>query len=163
MKFVADTMLEKLARWLRLIGNDVVYDSSKSLKELVEISNSEDRVFLTRRKSFPEGIAPVTLYDLCSENFDVQMKRVIAQFGLDVDTKLFTRCVDCNVEIQKVVDKEAVKNRIPHRSWEGFTEFYECPKCKKVFWKGAHITNTMNKLKRILDTGEKYGTENCKN
>lgn len=151
MKFVADTMLEKLARWLRLIGNDVVYDSSKSLKELVDISNNEERVFLTRRKSFPEVITPVTLYDLCSEDFDEQMKRVIAQFGLDINAKLFTRCVECNVEVEKVNDKETIKNRVPHRSWAGFTEFYECPKCKKVFWKGSHIINTMNKLSRILD------------
>ncbi|MDP2208174.1 MAG: Mut7-C RNAse domain-containing protein [Bacteroidota bacterium] len=151
MKFVADTMLEKLARWLRLIGNDVVYDSYKPLKELVDISNSEERVFLTRRKSFPESITPVTLYDICSENFDVQMKRVIAQFSLDINAKLFTRCVECNVEVEKVIDKETVKDRVPQRSWEGFTEFYECPKCKKVFWKGAHIINTMKKLSRILD------------
>lgn len=151
MKFVTDTMLEKLARWLRLIGTDVVYDSSKSLKELVNISNAEGRVFLTRRKSFPDGITPVTLYDLCSEDFNEQMRRVITQFGLDTTTKLFSRCVDCNVEVIKVNDNETVKDRVPQRSWEGFTEFYECPKCKKVFWKGAHITNTMKKLSRILD------------
>ncbi len=151
MKFVADTMLEKLARWLRLIGNDVVYDSSKSFKELVNISNSEERVFLTRRKSFPEGISPIIFYDVCSENFDVQMKRVITQFGLDINATLFTRCIECNVEVEKVKNKETVNGRVPQRSLEGFTDFFECPKCKKVFWKGAHTTNTLKKLSRILD------------
>jgi len=58
MKFVADTMIQKLARWLRILGYDVVSDSTKSLKNLIEISNKEERIFITRRKSFPEGIAP---------------------------------------------------------------------------------------------------------
>lgn len=153
MKFVADTMLEKLARWLRILGYDVVYDSSKSLKELVAISNNEERMFLTRRKSFPENIIPVTLYSICSENFDEQMKRVISQFGLDTTAKLFTRCVECNVEVRPV-NKGTVKDRVPEKSWAGFNEFYECPKCKKVFWKGAHITNTVKKLSSILEIGE---------
>ena len=37
MKFVADTMIQKLARWLRILGYDVVSDSTKSLKNLIEI------------------------------------------------------------------------------------------------------------------------------
>ncbi|MBU2636999.1 MAG: Mut7-C RNAse domain-containing protein [Bacteroidetes bacterium] len=152
MRFVADTMLEKLARWLRILGYDVVFDSSKSLKELIEISNGEERVFLTRRKKFPEGVAAETLYDLCSENFNEQITRVIKQFDLDVKSKLFTRCIDCNVEVVKVIDKETIKGKVPRMSWEGFNDFYECPNCKKVFWKGAHIKNTVNKLNEIMDS-----------
>jgi uncharacterized protein with PIN domain len=151
MKFVADTMIEKLGRWLRILGYDVVFDSSKSLKDLIEFSNKEERVFLTRRKSFPEGIMPDTLYDICSENFDEQMRRVITQFSLDTESSLFTRCTDCNVQVEKVIDKETIKDRVPHRSWEGFNEFYECPKCRKVFWKGAHVDNTIKKINNILD------------
>jgi uncharacterized protein len=151
MKFVADTMIEKLARWLRILGYDVVSDYSKSLKNLVEISNNEARVFLTRRKSFPDGIAPETLYVICSENFDEQMRRIIRQFSLDTKSNLFTRCTVCNVQVEKVIDKETVKNKIPRMSWEGFNEFYECPKCRKVFWKGARVDKTIKKLNNILD------------
>ncbi len=151
MKFVADTMLEKLARWLRLIGNDVVYDSSKSLKELVEISNNQKRVFLTRRKSFPENLLPLNVFEVKGENFELQLKSVIVQYGLDINTKLFTRCVDCNVYVKKINDKETIKEKIPLRSWEGFNEFNECPNCKKVFWKGAHFKNTMCKLGKIIN------------
>lgn len=151
MKFVADTMLEKLARWLRILGYDVIYDFSKSLKELVEISNSDERVFLTRRKSFPENMIPISVFLVGGEKFDLQLKNVIVQFGLDINSKLFTRCVDCNVEVAKVSDKETIKEKVPLRSWDGFNEFYECLNCGKVFWKGSHITNTMKKLNRILD------------
>jgi uncharacterized protein len=151
MKFVADLMIEKLARWLRILGYDVVFDSSKLLKHLIEISNEEGRVFLTRRKSFPEGIAPETLYNICSENFGKQMRCIIQQFGLDTKSNLFTRCTECNVQVEKVIDKKTVQDKVPRRSWEGFNEFYECPKCRKVFWKGAHVDNTTKKLNNILD------------
>lgn len=151
MKFVADTMLEKLARWLRIIGYDVIFDSSKKLEELVEIANYEERVFLTRRKSFPEEIAPIILYDLVSDNFTDQLRLVIEQFELDYQTRLFSRCTDCNVEVVRV-EKADIKDRVPEKSWQGFDEFFECPTCKKVFWKGAHLKNTLNKLKKILES-----------
>jgi uncharacterized protein with PIN domain len=121
------------------------------LNNLIEISNKEERIFLTRRKSFPEGIAPETLYDICSENFGEQKRRIILQFGLDTKPNLFTRCTECKVQVEKVIDKKTVQDKIPSRSLEGFNEFYECPKCRKVFWKGAHVDNTIKKRNNILD------------
>jgi uncharacterized protein len=151
MKFVADTMIEKLARWLRIFGYDVVSDSSKTLNELISISNKEDRVFLTRRRSFPDGPQPLILFDVRSENFNDQLKRVITQFALDIESNLFTRCVECNVEVKRVNEKQTVQGRIPQKTFEGFDEFFECPICKKVFWRGAHVKNTLKKLNSILN------------
>ncbi len=165
MKFVADTMIGKLARWLRILGYDVKYDSSLPLKQLVDTSNREHRVFLTRRKSFPNGITPTTLFNVCSEYFPKQLHMVVHQFGLDTETGLFTRCVECN-EVVRPVKKSAVKGNVPEKSWKGFDEFFECPGCHRVYWAGSHRINTLKRLRGILSNeqqeGDEYGTESRK-
>ena len=48
LRFVADVMLGRLAKWLRLAGFDVLYSNRFSDDELIEISNRERRVLLSR-------------------------------------------------------------------------------------------------------------------
>ncbi len=148
-RFVIDTMLEKLARWLRLIGCDAIFNSRMDPKKLIQIANEEGRVFVTRRRFLPEDADIKYLHKLNTEDFEEQLKNMIEVFKIDYQNNLFTRCVECNEKVVKV-DKEVVKDRVPKMSWEGFSEFYECPRCKKVFWKGAHYNNTVKKLEKIM-------------
>lgn len=48
MKFLADGMLGKLTRWLRMMGHDVLYNVRFSDNELLELAKMECRVLLTR-------------------------------------------------------------------------------------------------------------------
>ena len=48
MKFLADGMLGKLARWLRMLGQDVIYSVQFSDNELLELAKAECRVLLTK-------------------------------------------------------------------------------------------------------------------
>ena len=65
-KFAADRMLARLARWLRLLGADVLFDPSVGGAELLARARSEGRVTLTRDKrlrtapdAFRMGRAPI--------------------------------------------------------------------------------------------------------
>ena len=48
MKFLADGMLGKLARWLRMLGHDVIYLVEFDDSELLELAKKEERVLLTK-------------------------------------------------------------------------------------------------------------------
>ncbi|PJB21075.1 MAG: hypothetical protein CO114_07255, partial [Euryarchaeota archaeon CG_4_9_14_3_um_filter_38_12] len=48
MKFVADIMLGRLARWMRLLGFDVLYPDTSDDKELLKFA--DERIILTRDK-----------------------------------------------------------------------------------------------------------------
>lgn len=150
MKFVADTMLGKLARWLRILGYDTIYDASFPFQKLVEMSNSGDVVFLTRRKYLPSGNEFSNAFYIPVEKFDDQLRFVVETFKLDIHQNLFTRCLRCNIEV-RVVEKSKLKGKIPKQSFEGFDIFSECPNCHNVYWNGAHFTNTLKKLNRIFN------------
>lgn len=148
MKFVADVMLGKLARWLRLIGYDTIYDPKLSTKELVRIANEESRIFLTRSKRVAEKFGAGNYYVVKSEKFREQLSEVIENLNLDIKANIFSRCSICNVEIVEV-DKESVLDLIPEETAKFFDEFYQCPKCKKVYWSGSHTTRIMKLLSEI--------------
>jgi uncharacterized protein with PIN domain len=149
VKFVADMMLGKLARWLRIIGYDTVYDQSSSLQDLVAMSNRTGAVFLTRRKFMPKEIAPANIFSVESEIFEEQFRYVVDHFHLDTQHDLFTRCLRCNVPVT-TVQKNLINGRVPQKSFDGFDEFFECPVCHSVYWGGVHRTNTIKKLNEIL-------------
>jgi len=149
MKFVADTMLGKLARWLRILGYDTMHESSASLDDQLARASQPDTVFLTRRKSLPDGSMQANVYYVKAEKFDAQLREVVHRFGLDIECHVFTRCLDCNVEVQPVA-KDSVRGKVPEKSFDGFDTFFQCPTCQAISWSGVHLTNTKNKLKRIF-------------
>ncbi len=54
MRFLVDGMLGGLARWLRILGQDVRYDASMNDNELLRIAHEENMVLLTRDEELYE-------------------------------------------------------------------------------------------------------------
>ncbi|CUT01784.1 Mut7-C RNAse domain-containing protein [Candidatus Chrysopegis kryptomonas] len=149
MKFVADTMLGKLAKWLRLLGYDTIYEPNLPLKELLKFLE-EDRIFLTRSRRIVEENNIKNFYIVKSERFKEQLSEVIKNLNLDTQTNLFSRCSICNTEIVEV-PKSSIIDLIPEETAKSFDEFYQCPKCGKIYWNGSHtarILKTLNEIKK---------------
>lgn len=58
-KFVADHMLGSLARWLRMMGYDTVYNKALDDGQLAALARAESRFVLTRDKELEIGRAHV--------------------------------------------------------------------------------------------------------
>ena len=116
MKFIADNMLGKLAKWLRFMGYDDLYPKSLADRELAQLSIKEDRYLLTRDKNLANMKKIKTLY-IQSDNLDKQLKQVINEFNLQLNSKIFSRCPECNFLI-KEVDITQVHNKVPKGVFE---------------------------------------------
>lgn len=147
-RFVADCMLGRLAKWMRYLGYDVLYFREIEDRELVRIARSEGRVLLTRDRGIPDRFC-IEHYLVKSEDIDSQLKEVIANFP--PDEKLQSRCLECNIPVQEVQDREEIKHRVPDYVLSHHKHLWYCPGCGRVFWSGTHYKNMEEKITKICN------------
>ncbi len=148
MTFVADSMLGKLARWLRILGYDTDYDPFAEDDALLLQAEAEDRILLTRDVPLA-GRAPEGRCVLIAHNkLDGQMAQLVQTLGLDLDRETFTRCLICNDSIVDV-PRDAIKARVPPYVFQTQTRFHRCPSCRRVYWRGTHLDRMAERLARI--------------
>lgn len=134
-RFVADVHLGKLARLLRLLGFDVLYKNDWQKKELISVAAAEGRILFSRNPAFQKSEIP--FQQITSERPDVQLAEAVHRFNLSVWFTPLTRCLLCNGELAEV-PKETVREKIPEQTARWYNQFWQCARCKQVFWKGAH-------------------------
>jgi uncharacterized protein with PIN domain len=164
VRFIADSMLGRLARWLRLLGYDTLYYPEIEDRILLKIAREDNRILLTRdtrlikvrelqqntEESREKGVERVqTKYFLLIENtpFD-QLKTVITAFNLK-DFSVMNRCAVCNAILDSIT-KEEVKNLVPEYVYHTSDIFKQCSNCGKLYWKGTHPEKFREKLSEIL-------------
>lgn len=141
LRFVADNMLGKLARWLRMMGYDTLYMISGDDEDITKITASEGRILLTRDRQLTmrKGVSSFYVDEI---ELEKQLKSVSSEFGLTFSEKSM-RCSDCNGELM-TIDRELVNGAVPEGVFERNQTFYKCGMCGKIYWKGSH-------WKRIMD------------
>ena len=81
-RFWADVNLGKLARKLRLLGFDTVYDTTAEDKQIIKQALAEDRIILTRDVELLKHGAVTHGYWLRSTNLEQQVIEVLCHFDL---------------------------------------------------------------------------------
>ncbi|MEJ2111309.1 MAG: Mut7-C RNAse domain-containing protein [Acidobacteriota bacterium] len=148
-RFVADVMLGKLAKWLRIAGYDVLYSNKYSDDELISISREQGRILLSLDSRLLVR-KPVDFFIyLQPGNLESQIRRILELTHTVKIPAPFSRCLSCNV-VLSIVPAETVRNRIPEYVYRTHTNFKLCPECGKIFWSGTHRKSVMRYLERLL-------------
>jgi hypothetical protein len=144
-RFLADAMLGRLARWLRLLGFDTAYDPAISDSELARRAFEEGRVVLTRDRALPEEWRLPRVVVIEAETLREQLRELAGVFPMR-GRRLFSRCSHCNVELQDVAAAR-VAAEVPPRVLARQAAFRRCPACDRVYWEGSHVA----RIRRALD------------
>ncbi len=135
LSFVADSMLGRLARWLRALGYDTLYDASWEDGALVRIAHQEGRFLLTRDLALAQRAGAWAIV-IESEALVEQLAQLRAILGVRAVAP-FSRCLCCNA-IVKPISPWAVRERVPTYVYATQSAFYICPNCGRVYWPGTH-------------------------
>jgi uncharacterized protein len=150
MKFICDIMLGKLAKYLRILGMDASYSSSLSLSQIIAAAAAEQRTVLTRRTGQLLSEQQPSSYFIQSNYPYEQLQDVIKHFNLQPDSScFFTRCLLCN-ELLAAIDKASVAENVPDYVFRTVNDFSQCTSCRKIYWKGTHHHNMLQRLRILL-------------
>lgn len=149
IRFIADEMLGRLARWLRAMGYDTVYYNGGGDNGLVQQALTEDRIILTRDTHFLERKMVKKIALIRSDKPKEQLRQVVGEFDLKFDNRLFTLCIMCNHKVFPV-EKEKIRDRIHEYTFLTYDSFYECPCCKRIYWAGTHKDNMLEFINSVV-------------
>ena len=147
-KFICDVHLGKLARYLRMMGFDIYYKNDLLDEKIVKISLKERRAILTKDRGILKRNEVTHGYFVRNTNVEEQVKEVIKRFYLQEEIKEFSRCLECNTELMKIA-KEKISGNLPPKVNQSQEEFYKCPECEKLYWKGTHHRKMLSFVKKI--------------
>jgi uncharacterized protein len=148
-RFIADAQLGALARLLRMLGFDTLYDNHAHDADIRRRAAEEHRIIMTRDRQllicrdvthgcYVHALKPPE-----------QLREIVERLQLGGKARPFTRCLCCNVALE-AVEKAAVLERLPPAVAAGQTQFRRCAACDRVYWPGDHYKRMSAMLGDLL-------------
>jgi uncharacterized protein with PIN domain len=162
LKFLADAMLGKLSRWLRMLGQDVVYSTELTDDQLLAQGKADGRVLLTRdfelfQRALSRGLEAFYLQGALEVE---RLAELAERFGLRLEIDMDkSHCPRCNAKLHAAA-KEQIEGDVERNTFLYYDKFWKCPNCGHVYWQGAHwrqITATLHAAKENFKKKEKVG------
>jgi len=147
VNLLVDRTLGRLARWLRLLGYDTIWDGDAGPAELLSRAEREGRVVLTRdtllveRRAVHRGRVRAVLVrgDLPTD----QLRQLQAEEGLHRVGP--PRCLVCNSALDDL-SPDQVRHRVPPYVAATQAKFTYCPVCDRVTWSATHWDDMRRRL-----------------
>lgn len=151
--FMADAMLGKIARKLRMFGFDTIYDPNIDDMDILVSPNYKGRIVLTSDRMLfnrckKKGINTILTYK------ETEIENLVTIFS-SLNIKSINSqnvpyfCTRCNGLLDTIVDKNLMRYHVPVRLLHSNTIFYQCTECRKIYWRGSHMEDISRLIKEI--------------
>lgn len=147
IRFIIDSHLAKLARYLRMLGFDTLHENHYEDSEITEIAVRERRIVLSRdrgllmRRDITHG-----RYVRNTEPRK-QLQEIVDWLDLSSSMTPFTRCIHCNGLLHEV-NKDSIADQIKADTRQYYQQFWQCDGCRQIYWKGSHY----QKMEKIISS-----------
>lgn len=138
LRFAADCNLGTLAKWLRILGYDTLYERGIAGLDFLRKAASEGRIVLTRKRELACLSFEGRLVAVKADHVRLQLGEVLEALSLEPDpAKRMTRCLGCNTVLEEI-PKATVEGRVPAYVYVKSDRFKKCPSCGRIYWPGTH-------------------------
>ena len=145
--FILDVHLGKLARSLRLLGFDCSYRNDLDDPEIIRHALRAHRIILTRDRRLLQDPKVQHGYWVRACDPEQQVREVLARFDLAGQVRAFSRCMVCNDRLTSVAKSDVIA-RLPPMTRRYYEQFWACPDCSRIYWKGAHYRRLVERVQR---------------
>ncbi len=151
-RFIVDTHLGRLARYLRMLGFDALYEPGWNDRDLARISATQNRILLTRDRALLKRGEITYGYCVRATGPRRQIVEVLRRYHLFRAAAPFQRCLRCNCRLE-AISKQSISDRLPPRTSQHYHDFRTCPLCERLYWAGPHYEHMRRFIERILESG----------
>jgi hypothetical protein len=123
--------------------------------DLILKAKKENRILLTRDvELFQQAIAKgAEAFLLESPNQITNLAQAAKRFKfpLEINPEI-SRCPKCNTRIKQITKVEA-EEKVPKKTLLHYDDFWQCPNCQQIYWRGAHwkkIEKTLTEAQKTL-------------
>lgn len=156
MRFVIDGMLGSLARWLRMLGHDVDYNSERNDDDLLKVASYEKRTLLTRDEQLygRARLRTISAFLVPGEKESKRLAFLANAIGISLEVNMAeTRCPRCGATLRQTAKAE-IAGKIPAKSVQLYDQYWRCENrdCEKVYWVGSHwkqIHQTLEEARKL--------------
>lgn len=148
-KLICDSHLGKLARTLRILGLDTLWQPAWDVDELVERALREERVVLSRGRALLKRREMDRAQLIRANDPYTQAAEVLARWKPSGPVARFGRCSVCNGRL-RAVDRTDIEERIPPRTALWLDDYYLCERCDRLYWHGTHFLALRRRLAPLL-------------
>ena len=153
--FLADEMLKRTAKWLRLLGIAVFCEEGLDDDALLKKAVNEELVLLTKDEELckkAKGLG-IECFFLPQESMEEDVGRILAHFKLEGDFPEKTLCPVCGGELRAVKPKGG---EVPPDVIGEKRMCWKCSSCGKFYWEGGHWKNIKKTLERIEQEKKRF-------
>ncbi len=152
IRFVADAMLGTLAKRLRWLGFDTLYQPGIEDEKLIQLA-LQDRILLTRDTELTRRInsmnrkqdSHIRYIFIIGDKVNEQLEHLSSELGVAIRMQRKSRCTICNTMLRQVKPHE-VAGLVPEYILSVHRQFYLCDNCNKAYWKGSHFERFIGSL-----------------
>ncbi|MCI4334956.1 MAG: Mut7-C RNAse domain-containing protein [Thermoplasmata archaeon] len=138
--WLADEMLGRLARYLRILGCDTEYVRGSTDGQILEQLKGSSRILLTRDRDLFRRAARSTL--IRSVEVSEQLRELWAAYPELARRPSFDRCTLCNGMLSTRNSAEPAAPPIPAQ------DKFRCMQCGQEYWRGTHTARLESDLAR---------------
>ncbi len=149
MKFIADRMLGKLVKELRMLGYDTVYYRGENTYPLIRLAREEGRAILTRSTKLLPKRPEDRIIRVTEDKPSLQLRELVQKGYVSLkEETFFSRCLLCNILLDAIPREEA-EGKVPDFILYQQKHFFRCPQCSRIYWQGSHQDNMQRKIERL--------------
>ena len=135
-RFVADAMLGRLAKWLRVMGYDTHYQSIYS-REALGSHVRDGRRLLSRHGPTVEQYSHSVF--IRSDHVKEQLHEMMDVVSpTSIRSNWFSRCLVCNTPLRDADPEDGQENVPEYVFYRNRKRIRFCPSCGRYFWPGTH-------------------------
>jgi hypothetical protein len=150
VRFAADAMLARLARWLRVLGFDTLHDPALHDHELVRICGAQGRTLLTRDRHLLRELRPAAAIEIRHDAPLDQLRQVVTTLSLPAPAELFLRCTVCNAPLTDPLPRAQAEALVPEGVRDLPGPVRQCPGCARLYWQGSHTRRMRAAIEQAL-------------